>query len=115
MTALPGLLRVTKKVSSLSICESANASTVMNCVEVVGPKINVPFVAIKSNPANAVPLIAWRLRSVGESQSRLLLDGLPTCANCHSFSADGKTLAGDWSIRGHAVSPPAGGDAGISA
>ena len=42
---------------------------------------------IKPLAPAAVPLIAWRLRDVGEPQSRLLLEGLHTCANCHSFSA----------------------------
>jgi len=42
-----------------------------------------------------VPLIAWRLRSVADSRSRLLLTGMHTCANCHSFSRDGKTLGMD--------------------
>jgi tetratricopeptide (TPR) repeat protein len=50
---------------------------------------------IKPLPANAMPLVAWRLRNVGESSSRLLLTGLHTCANCHSFSTDGKTLGMD--------------------
>jgi tetratricopeptide (TPR) repeat protein len=50
---------------------------------------------IKPLGASALPLIAWRLRYLGESHSRLLLEGMPTCANCHSFSADGKTLAMD--------------------
>ncbi|MGA2065772.1 MAG: tetratricopeptide repeat protein [Thermoguttaceae bacterium] len=44
---------------------------------------------------NAQPLIGWRLRSVAEPRSRLLLENLATCANCHSFSRDGKTLAMD--------------------
>ena len=44
---------------------------------------------------NALPLIAWRLRDLRERQSRVLLTGMPTCANCHSFSADGRTLAMD--------------------
>ena len=43
----------------------------------------------------AVPLIGWRLRNIGEPASRLVLEGLPTCANCHSFSSDGKTLGMD--------------------
>jgi tetratricopeptide (TPR) repeat protein len=42
-----------------------------------------------------VPLIAWRLRNVSEERSRLLLTGMHTCANCHSFSRDGKTLGMD--------------------
>jgi Flp pilus assembly protein TadD len=50
---------------------------------------------IKPLAANAVPLIAWRLRNVGETGSRVLLTGMRTCANCHSFSADGKTLGMD--------------------
>jgi tetratricopeptide (TPR) repeat protein len=50
---------------------------------------------IKPLPKNALPLVAWRLRYVGENKSRLLMDNLPTCANCHSFSRDGKTLGLD--------------------
>jgi tetratricopeptide (TPR) repeat protein len=51
--------------------------------------------AIKPLDPNAVPLIAWRLRYVNETRSRLLLTGMHTCANCHSFSNDGKTLGMD--------------------
>ena len=40
-------------------------------------------------------LIAWRLRDIGKPESRLLMTGLHTCANCHSFSADGKTIGMD--------------------
>jgi tetratricopeptide (TPR) repeat protein len=50
---------------------------------------------IKPIVPSAVPLVSWRLRNVGESSSRLLMEGLPTCANCHSFSKDGGTLALD--------------------
>ncbi len=50
---------------------------------------------IKPLVPSAVPLISWRLRNVGEPRSRLLMEGLPTCANCHSFSLDGKTLGMD--------------------
>ncbi len=42
-----------------------------------------------------LPLLSWRLRNVAEPRSRLLLTGLHTCANCHSFSRDGKTLGMD--------------------
>ncbi|MFY9854279.1 MAG: hypothetical protein WAK26_10440, partial [Terracidiphilus sp.] len=42
-----------------------------------------------------LPLLAWRLRNIAQPNSRLLLTGLHTCANCHSFSADGKTLGMD--------------------
>jgi len=50
---------------------------------------------IKPIIPSAVPFISWRLRNVGETSSRVLMEGLPTCANCHSFSSDGKTLAMD--------------------
>jgi Flp pilus assembly protein TadD len=50
---------------------------------------------IKPLAPSAQPLVAWRLRSIAESRSRLLMEGLPTCANCHSFSLDGKTLGMD--------------------
>jgi len=50
---------------------------------------------IKPLAEDALPLIGWRLRSISEPSSRLLLEGLPTCANCHSFSRDGKTLGMD--------------------
>jgi tetratricopeptide (TPR) repeat protein len=51
--------------------------------------------AIKPIDPDAMPLIAWRLRYVGETSSHLLLTGMHTCANCHSFSNDGKTLGMD--------------------
>jgi Flp pilus assembly protein TadD len=50
---------------------------------------------IKPLAPQAVPLIAWRLRSVAERGSHVMMTGLHTCANCHSFSADGKTLGMD--------------------
>ncbi len=50
---------------------------------------------IKPLAPKAIPLIAWRLRNLAEPRSRLLLTGMHTCANCHSFSGDGKTLGMD--------------------
>ena len=50
---------------------------------------------IKPLPPFAIGLIAWRLRNVGETQSKIVMQGLPTCANCHSFSLDGKTFGLD--------------------
>jgi len=50
---------------------------------------------IKPLAPSAIPLISWRLRSIGERESKVLMDGLHTCANCHSFSTDGKTLGLD--------------------
>ena len=50
---------------------------------------------IKPLADSMLPLIAWRLRNIGQPRSRLLLQDMPVCANCHSFSNDGKTLGMD--------------------
>jgi len=50
---------------------------------------------IKPLAKGAQKLIAWRLRDISKPESRLLMTDIPSCANCHSFSADGKTLAMD--------------------
>jgi TPR repeat protein len=44
---------------------------------------------------NSIYLINWRLRDISQPQSRVVLHDMPTCANCHSFSADGKTMGMD--------------------
>lgn len=62
------------------------------------PLISVPVGekgVIMPIPSEAVPLIGWRLRYVGESESRLMMQGLPTCINCHSFSRNGATMGLD--------------------
>jgi hypothetical protein len=51
---------------------------------------------IKPLAQSAVPLIAWRLRNVGEPRSRVVLERMHTCANCHSFSNDGRMLG--WTL-----------------
>jgi len=43
----------------------------------------------------AIHLINWRLRDVRQSESHTVLKDMPTCANCHSFSRDGKTMGID--------------------
>jgi len=50
---------------------------------------------IRPLPESAVPLIKWRLRYLDEPRSKVVMENLPTCANCHSFSSDGKTLGID--------------------
>jgi Flp pilus assembly protein TadD len=50
---------------------------------------------IKPLAKGAVPLIAWRVRNAGETSSRVVMQGLHTCANCHSVSSDGKTMGMD--------------------
>ncbi len=43
----------------------------------------------------AIPLIQWRLKDVTREDSRVVLTDMPSCANCHSFSRDGRTLGMD--------------------
>jgi Flp pilus assembly protein TadD len=50
---------------------------------------------IKPLPDSVLPLIKWQLRYVSDSESKTVMTGLPTCANCHSLSRDGKTLGID--------------------
>ena len=50
---------------------------------------------IKPLSPYAVRLIRWRLRDIGEPRSRVLLENMPVCANCHSFSSDGQTMGMD--------------------
>ena len=46
-----------------------------------------------------VGLITWRLKNIGQPGSRQLITGFHTCANCHSFSRDGKTMGADLDAR----------------
>lgn len=50
---------------------------------------------VKPLGKDAVPLIAWRLRDISKPRSQVVMAGLPTCANCHSFSSNGRRLAMD--------------------
>src|ERR1035437_9806981 len=51
--------------------------------------------SIQPLPTSALPLIKWRVRDVSQPQSRVVMENLHTCANCHSFSFDGKTMGLD--------------------
>jgi tetratricopeptide (TPR) repeat protein len=50
---------------------------------------------IKPLDSSAVPLIKWRLRDLAKPASHVVLESMHTCANCHSFSRDGKTMGID--------------------
>ena len=50
---------------------------------------------IKPLPDSLLPLIQWRLRYLDEPRGKIIMEKLPTCANCHSVSRDGKTLGLD--------------------
>ena len=50
---------------------------------------------IKPLPDSVLPKIKWELRYIDQKQSKVMMTNLPTCGNCHSFSADGKTMGID--------------------
>jgi type IV pilus biogenesis/stability protein PilW len=50
---------------------------------------------IQPLPEGSLPLIEWRLRDLSKPASTIVLRNMPTCANCHSFSNDGKFLGMD--------------------
>jgi tetratricopeptide (TPR) repeat protein len=83
---------------------STGHSTFLTSDDPVGAPIfyrDVPLIPSQSKgevgilPKEAISLIQWRLRDVSQPQSRMVMTGLATCANCHSFSADGKTMGMD--------------------
>jgi len=55
-------------------------------------EVNLPFVDAVHDPSH----IRWRFGTVSaKSLPPIVLEGLPVCANCHSFSADGTILGMD--------------------
>ncbi|QBG47519.1 tetratricopeptide repeat protein [Verrucomicrobia bacterium S94] len=51
--------------------------------------------SIKPIAADALDLIKWKLRDISKENAVTVLSKMPTCANCHSFSTDGKYLGMD--------------------
>jgi hypothetical protein len=51
--------------------------------------------SIEPLAAHAVRLVKWRMRNIAEPRSRILMEQLPMCANCHSFSANGRWMGID--------------------
>ena len=55
-------------------------------------EVNLPFIDAVKDPSN----IRWRFGSISSpEQPPIILENLPVCGNCHSFDAEGKTLAMD--------------------
>jgi len=54
-------------------------------------EVNLPFVDAVTDPSR----IRWRFGSISSGQPPVILQDLPVCGNCHSFSGDGRTLAMD--------------------
>jgi tetratricopeptide (TPR) repeat protein len=50
---------------------------------------------IKPLAPYAVRLVQWRVRDISQDQSRIVMRGLPVCANCHSFSTNGQFMGMD--------------------
>lgn len=79
--------------------------TIHTSADPVGAPIfyrDVPLIPSATNkgiispiPKNSLHLVAWRLRDISQPSSHLLMTGISTCVNCHSFSRDGKTMGID--------------------
>ncbi len=46
-------------------------------------------------PKGALGYVKWRLRNVGDTESKVMMHDQPTCANCHSFARDGTRMGLD--------------------
>ncbi|MFQ6036423.1 MAG: hypothetical protein ACE5NM_11355, partial [Sedimentisphaerales bacterium] len=54
-------------------------------------EVNLPFVDAVKDPSH----IRWHFGPISSEQPPVVLENLPVCGNCHSFTDDGKTLAMD--------------------
>jgi len=54
-------------------------------------EVNLPFVEAVKDPS----LIRWRFGDISEPKPPVVLENLPVCGNCHSFSEQGDILAMD--------------------
>ncbi len=55
-------------------------------------EVHLPFIEAVTDPARH---IRWRFGTIDMPHPPVVLEGLPNCANCHSFSADGLTMGMD--------------------
>jgi tetratricopeptide (TPR) repeat protein len=55
---------------------------------------------IKPLPDSVLPKIKWQLRWVSDTESKTVMTGLPTCANCHSPWRGGSNLPGPQNDKG---------------
>ncbi len=54
-------------------------------------EVNLPFIEAVKDPSR----IRWRWGEVSSAGPPVVLEGLPVCGNCHSFTRDGQWLAMD--------------------
>lgn len=71
--------------ASLSVCEDPVGAPIFY------RDVPLPFRHVLAN----LESIRWRLGPVSSYEPRTLLTGMKVCGNCHSFTADGGTLAMD--------------------
>lgn len=101
----PATVTISGKSGSATAPVSRGHMLLRTSVDPVGAPIfyrDVPLMPSKSEDGvirplavKAIPLIKWRLRDIGQPESRVLLENMPTCANCHSFARDGSTMGMD--------------------
>lgn len=83
--------------ASLQKALSAGHITIKTSADAVGApifyrEVNLPFVDAVKDPSN----IRWRFGGISsEEQPPVVLEKLPVCGNCHSFSTDGGVLGMD--------------------
>jgi tetratricopeptide (TPR) repeat protein len=103
-TIQPAVLTMTGYNSAHQV-SSRSRITLSTSIDPVGAPIfyrDVPLMpsqgangTVQPLSPTAIHLINWRLRDVRQSESHTVLKDMPTCANCHSFSRDGKTMGID--------------------
>jgi Flp pilus assembly protein TadD len=102
----PATITITGFADGNSLPVSRGTVTISTSLDPVGAPVfyrDVPLMLsprtdkgfIQPLPPSAIPLIKWKLRSIAEPESRTVMENLYTCANCHSFSRDGKTMGID--------------------
>jgi tetratricopeptide (TPR) repeat protein len=89
------ILGVTGRISTK--IRSAGRITVRTSKDQVGApvfyrEVNLPFVDAVKDPSR----IRWRFGAISSAQQPpVVLENLPVCGNCHSFSTDGRTIGLD--------------------
>jgi lipoprotein NlpI len=90
VTSLVSLAGMSKTLSSQTISISTSPDSVG--APIFFREVPLPFIFAMAN----LPMVKWRLGNIGSAAPPpVILSDLPVCANCHSFSADGKTLVMD--------------------
>jgi len=84
-----------RRADSERVLSQAGISISTSQDEVAAPlffrEVNLPFVTAVKNPAAH---IRWRFGEISSPEPPpIVLEKLPVCGNCHSFSADGSVLA----------------------